>query len=124
MNVKYQSCFFRSKLYLSLPLLEILTQMQQKNCAKFIKCADFTNKQSIHINLGTVKGILNYVYVWILFFLYLPVYINMLPTLSNRDNKRQNYLKDNSVELNCETNACLKERILLINQEAKLLIYD
>lgn len=35
------------------------------------------------------------------FFLYLPVYINMLPTLSNTDNKSQNCLKDNSVELNC-----------------------
>lgn len=37
-------------------------------------------------------------------FLYLPVYINMLPTMSNRDNKSQNCLKDNSVELQCETN--------------------
>lgn len=33
-------------------------------------------------------------------FLYLPVYINMLPTLSNSDNKSQNCLKDNSVGLN------------------------
>lgn len=34
-------------------------------------------------------------------FLYLPVYINMLPTLTNTDNKSQKWLKDNSVELNC-----------------------
>lgn len=33
-------------------------------------------------------------------FFYLPVYINMLPTLSNSDNKSQNCLKDNSVGLN------------------------
>lgn len=76
--------------------------MQQKNCATFIKCADFTNRQSIHFNFRMVKGILNYFMYG--FFLYLPVYINMLPTLSNRDNKSQNCLKDNSVELQCETN--------------------
>lgn len=57
-------------------------------------------------------------------FLYLPVYINMLPTLSNSYNKSQNCLKDNSVGLNYKLNGCLKERTLLINQEAKVLIYD
>lgn len=73
-----------------------------ENCTTFIKCADFTNRQSIHFNFRMVKGILNYFMYG--FFLYLPVYINMLPTLSNRDNKSQNCLKDNSVELQCETN--------------------
>lgn len=48
----------------------------------------------------------------------------MLPTLSNSDNKSQNCLKDNSVWLNYQSNGCLKERTLLINQEAKVLIYD
>lgn len=30
-----------------------------ENCTTFIKCADFTNRQSIHFNFRMVKGILN-----------------------------------------------------------------
>lgn len=44
-----------------------------ENCTTFIKCADFTNRQSIHFNFRMVKGILHY-FMYGFFFMFTCIY--------------------------------------------------